>query len=155
MMGSAEEKYSDIIGMAHHRSSRHPHMSARDRAAQFSPFAALTGYDEEIDEAARLTSDRLELDEAQIELINGALSQAAAALEKKRSGGEEPAPQARITYFIADQRKQGGEYVTTETEITRIDPLKRTVTFLSGKTVKIDDIYELEMLGAEVYDDWI
>ena len=87
MMQSAEERYRDIIGMEYHRSSKHPHMSMRDRAAQFSPFAALTGYDEEIDEAARLTSDRLELDEAQMELISSELTRAAKALEKNRREG--------------------------------------------------------------------
>ena len=154
-MGSAEEKYSDIIGMEHHRSAKRPHMSMRDRAAQFSPFAALTGYDEEIDEAARLTSERLELDEAQMEMISGALTKAAAALENKKRAEDEPYRQARITYFMADSRKQGGEYVTADTEITGIDPLKRTVTLPGGKIIKIYDIYELELLGTEGYDDWI
>ena len=155
MMQSAEERYRDLIGMEHHRSSKHPHMSMRDRAAQFSPFAALTGYDEEIDEAARLTSDRLELDEAQMELISSELTRAAKALEKNRREGRAEEPAARITYFVPDVRKQGGEYVTAETEIKKIDPLKRTLVLSGGETIKIDDIYELKMLGTEDPDEWL
>ena len=155
MTESAEERYGDIMGMEHHRSSRHPHMSMRDRAAQFSPFAALTGYDEEIDEAARLTSDRLELDEAQMELISGALSRAAAALEKEKREVSGKAVRARITYFLSDQRKQGGEYITAETEIKKIDPVRRTAVLSGGEIIKIDDIYELHLLGTEDLDEWL
>ena len=147
--------YEDILHLPPHVSTVHPHMSLHDRAAQFSPFAALTGYDEEIDEAARLTSDRLELDEAQMELISSELTRAAKALEKNRREGRAEAPAARITYFVPDARKQGGEYVTAETEIKKIDPLKRTLVLSGGETIIIDDIYELKMLGTEDPDEWL
>ena len=148
-------EYYDIINIDKPFSVRHAKMPMSDRAAQFAPFAALTGYDEEIDEAARLTSDRLELDEAQMELISSELTRAAKALEKNRREGRAEAPAARITYFVPDARKQGGEYVTAETEIKKIDPLKRTLVLSGGETIKIDDIYELKMLGTEDPDEWL
>ena len=70
MMQSAEERYRDIIGMEHHRSSKHPHMSMRDRAAQFSPFAALTGFDSKISEASRLSAEEPEPAETEFEYLN-------------------------------------------------------------------------------------
>ena len=88
---SAEEKYSDIIGLPHHRSAKRPPMDRIDRAAQFAPFAALTGFDAQIDEAARYTGSRMDLDESQQAVINDVVS---------RCAGKNVA----LVYFLPDSR---------------------------------------------------
>ncbi len=112
-----------------------------DRAAQFSPFAALTGHGAVISETARLTADKAELDENEIKIINEKLS----VLHNL----EEIHPEAAITYFRADSRKQGGEYLTAEGRIDRIDVETGELFMLDGAAIPVNDIRDIrgELFG--------
>ncbi|MBR0415321.1 MAG: hypothetical protein IJI67_09670 [Clostridia bacterium] len=131
--------YQDIINLPHHQSATRAHMSLHDRAAQFAPFAALRGYDEEISETARLTDRQLELNEEQVAAINRQLN---LITENIKS-----APKAKITYFIPDARKEGGQYSTIEAHIRRIDEVQKQMILTSGETIEISDLFSIEMLG--------
>ena len=91
-------KYDDIINLPHHRSAKRPHMSVHDRAAQFAPFAALTGYGDAIDETRRLTCDRPEPGEAELAELDAALSELLARIGER--------PQVEATYFVPDEKKR-------------------------------------------------
>ncbi len=142
------EVYADIIDLPHHQSDSHPHMSLYDRAAQFSPFAALSGYDDMVAEESRETGEQRKLEEYEIEI----LSQKINRISERIANGESPV--VEITYFVPDARKSGGEYVTVTEEIKRIDSTFRKLILLrtegAGKVnVKIDiemvvDIQEKE-----------
>lgn len=126
-------KYDDIIDMPHHVSSTRPRMSTQDRAAQFSPFAALVGYDESVGEAARLTDEKAELTEDKINELNE-------KIQFLRENCDEHS-QIAIEYFIADKKKSGGEYQTITGAIRRIDDYNRTVVLTDGSEIPFDDIY--------------
>lgn len=129
-------RYDDIIDLPHPVSAAHPHMAMIDRAAQFSPFAALTGYDAAIQETARLTSEKIELDE-----------DSRAALDTKqqllldRIGKH---PEVTITYFLPDKKKAGGVYVTVTGNIKKIDAYARSMVMANGTIIPLDDILEME-----------
>ncbi len=128
--------YDNIIGHEHHTSSTHPHMSMINRAAQFSPFAALTGYDEAVDEAARLTSDRIILDDDAISGINRKLLQ---ITEGKTS--------VAITHFVPDMFKSGGEYLITPGTVKKIDQNDGTIILTDGTAINISDIFDIDITG--------
>lgn len=128
--------YSDIIGLPHHTSAARPRMSQRDRAAQFSPFAALTGYEDVIAESARLTDERRELSEDDRARINRRLQIVLENICER--------PGVKITYFVADRRKSGGAYETAEGFAKHFDEGERTLIFTDNKAVPIDDIYAVE-----------
>lgn len=111
-------------------------MSIYNRAAQFSPFAALTGYDEAVKETARLTKDRIELDEYQILVINDKLN---FAIEQKTLN-----PILSITYFKPDEKKKGGEYLTVIGAIKRIDEVNHTVILQDKTIIPINSIFDIE-----------
>ena len=121
------EKYKEIINLPHHVSEIRPHMSMIDRAAQFSPFAALTGHDEALDETARLTDVFVEPDEDEKQLLDEKLRMIAELIEEK--------PVVTVTYFIPDDKKDGGRYVNVADYIKRIDVLNREI--ITGKNVRI------------------
>ena len=100
----ARTVYGDIIDLPHYQSATRPHMSLYDRAAQFSPFAALTGYDDMVKEEARLTDDMREVSEVELEDLNRKLAMISEAIEKREH------PPVTVTYFIPDERKSGGRY---------------------------------------------
>ncbi len=128
--------YDDIIHLPHHVSSKHPRMSMLGRAAQFSPFAALTGYDAAIEESARQTERRVELGEdAKAELS-----------EKLRYLKEMEAehPTAEFTYFIPDARKEGGRYDTLTARVKRIDEFKQEVLLTDGRSIPMGDLLEVD-----------
>lgn len=129
-------KYKDIINLSHHTSKTRPRMSIYNRAAQFSPFAALTGYDEAVKETARLTKDRIELDEYQILVINDKLN---FAIEQKTLN-----PILSITYFKPDEKKKGGEYLTVIGAIKRIDEVNHTVILQDKTIIPINSIFDIE-----------
>ncbi len=131
-------KYDDIIGLPHHVSPRRARMSMTDRAAQFSPFAALTGYEALIDETARLTDERQELSEHRKMVLDEALTR---ILDR---AGE--CPRVRLTRFRADLTKEGGTYLTQEVRIKKVDLYARTVTTTDGLTISMDDLWELEAI---------
>lgn len=129
-------EYSDIINLPHHVSKTRPQMSMLDRAAQFSPFAALTGYDAAIKETGRLTDEKIELDE-----------DTKAALDMKQSYLIEiidEQPEISVTYFLPDTRKSGGAYVTTTGKLKRFDEYERLLILTNGKKIPMDDIADIE-----------
>ena len=129
-------EYDDIINLPHHVSVTRPHMTVIDRAAQFSPFAALTGYAAAIKETARLTDDRVELDE----YIKGALSEKLQLLTERIK----EYPEIIITYFQPDVKKNGGSYVTANSTAKKIDEYKRMVVMSDGTAIPIDDIISID-----------
>ena len=129
-------KYDDIIHLPHPTSKKYPRMSVRDRAAIFSPFSALSGHGAAIAETARLTDQRMELNEdAKVELDR----QQAVLLEHI---GEQP--EVTVTWFRPDDRKEGGIYVTTVGRAKKIDEFKRILSMVSGQKIVLDDIVQIE-----------
>lgn len=141
-MTKAKELYADIINLPHHELTTRQRMPRINRAASFAPFAALTGYDDAVRETARLTSERIELDEGTKEILNNKLR---IALDK---AGERP--EISITYFLPDKKKSGGAYVTVKAVIKRIDEFERLVIFTDKSSIPIDDIYEIE---GDIYNN--
>ena len=125
--------YSDIIGKSRPESYRHAHMSNYERAAQFSPFAALTGYDDAIVETARLTDSKIELDEDTINTLNDRIN-------SKSKDSTDSMCKVTITYFIKDELKEGGHYVEYTGFVRTIDDYDRIVIMSDGKSIHIDDI---------------
>ena len=134
-MKDARTAYADIIDREYPVSAKHPPMSRLNRAAQFAPFAALTGYDDLIRESERETGARTELDENSIEMLDRKL----AWLLRHRDP-----PEASFTFFVPDGKKAGGAYQTVAGRLLRYDPLSRSVTLSGGETLFIDDIREIE-----------
>ena len=129
-------RYDDIIGLPHHRSAVRPHMPLIDRAAQFSPFAALTGYEAVITETARLTDRRIELDEDEKAAITQKLQ---AVLEHIRER-----PEITVTWFRPDGKKDGGAYVTAAGRVKRIDEYDRSILMMDGTRIPICDVTAIE-----------
>lgn len=128
--------YDDIIHLPHHVSTKHPHMALIDRAAQFSPFAALTGHGAAIKETARLTDERVELDEYMKNVLSNKLQIIAERLKDKL--------EIEITYFQPDEKKNGGAYVTAAGSVKKIDEYERIVVMTDRKEISIDDIVAIE-----------
>ena len=128
--------YDDIIHLPHHVSRNHPQMSLHDRAAQFSPFAALDGHGDAIRETARQTEPRRELDEAERARLDALLRHLAAHI------GE--SPEVSIEHFVADARKDGGAYVSTKGRLAAISSVSRKLTLADGTSISTDDITEIE-----------
>ena len=129
-------RYDDIIHLPHHQSGTRPHMSLHDRAAQFSPFAALTGYDAAVEEAARLTEQKLELSEEEKAAIGAKLTEIKEHIKER--------PEVTVTYFVPDERKAGGTYVTVTETVRRIDEFERVVVMQDQSRIGIDDIIVLQ-----------
>ena len=139
------EIYADIIDHPHWESPKHPPMSLYDRAAQFSPFAALTGYEDMIGEEARLVDNRIELSEEELEELNRTLGRINEAIE----AGEKP--MLTITFFVPDPLKAGGIYETVTEKVRRIDPVEQKIILdrivsIGGSCMEIQiaDILEIE-----------
>ena len=135
--------YADIIHLPHHQAADRRHMSMHDRAAQFSPFAALTGFDGVIAETGRLTDRKIELSESEKVLLDQKLT---LIDEVVRTGQH---PEITLLYFTPDARKTGGSYQEHTGSVRQIDPIERTIVFLAdngrsaGKTIAIDDVNEI------------
>ena len=130
-----EHRYDDMLLLPHHVSPRRKPMPLADRAAQFSPFAALTGYDAAIRETARLTDDFVELSEDAKALLNEKLMLLKETIHTH--------PEATVTYFQEDGRKSGGAYVTVTGHVHRVDEYSRTLQLDDGTTISIELISEL------------
>lgn len=128
--------YDDIINRPRPNPKRHPRMSAINRAAQFSPFAALTGYGDAVAETARLTDMRVELDEDRRAALNEKLLLAL--------GVDDERPEIAITYFVPDSKKAGGAYVTATGRVKKIDEYERVVIMLDGTRVPVEEIVEID-----------
>ena len=131
-----DHKYDDIIDLAHHRSTKHPHMPLADRAAQFSPFAALTGHGDAVRETARLTDSKMELGEEVKTYLNARLSFLADNIKEQ--------PEISITYFLPDERKAGGAYLNKTGSIKKINEYEQTLVMLDGDVIPIDDIVAID-----------
>lgn len=146
----ARKVYADIIDMPHHQSPMRQHMSLYDRAAQFSPFAALTGYDDMIKEEARLTDDMKELSETDFETLNQQIALISKEIEERNH------PEVTVTYFIPDKLKSGGRYEKVSGTIKRIDSLDRRLILYGenmisdGLSINLSMIYGIE---GELFPD--
>lgn len=132
------ERYQDIIGLKHHKSSVYPHMTIMNRAAQFAPFAALKGYDDAIDETARFTEEINEHDEAHTAALNDKL------LTLKFKERERPA--VRVTYFRPDERKKGGAYCATEGTLMKVDAEGHRLYLSGGADIFFEQLIDIELL---------
>ena len=128
--------YEDIVDLPHHVSRKHPQPTVADRAARFAPFAAITGYEEMVLEEARITDDRIELDENSKAALNEKLNMFLEFIDEQ--------PEVSITYFEPDMRKAGGAYITVIGTVKRIDEYEHLVIMTDGKKIRIDDIFGLE-----------
>lgn len=124
--------YFEILSREHPTSKKHPRMSRMNRAAQFAPFAALTGYEESIAETARFTDRRIELSEYEIEELNANLNFIQEHIKER--------PKVTVTYFQPDKRKAGGAYVTFTGKVRRIDEINRVIIFENGTEIAIDQM---------------
>ena len=129
-------KYNGIIYLPHHVSKTRPQMPMSDRAAQFAPFAALTGYDSAIKETGRLTDERLELDEEALIALNMRYQLLMDALDEE--------PEVEITYFKPDERKAGGEYISVTGAVKKIDDFERLITMQDGMKIPMDDVLSID-----------
>lgn len=137
-----DHKYDAIINLPHHTSTKHPRMSMLNRAAQFSPFAALTGYDAAIKETGRLTNRKIELSE-----------DARIALDRKQQvllDHISDHPEVSVTYFVPDGRKAGGTYVTVTGNVKKLDTYQRFLVLVDGTKIPLDDILDME---SELFRD--
>ena len=128
--------YDDIINLTHHVSTTRPHMVAIDRATQFSPFAALPGYDAAIKETARLTDKRVEVDEYMKDALRDRLQIIANRIKEH--------PEIAITFFKPDAKKNGGAYVTSISTVKKIDEFERIVVMADGTAIPIDEIINID-----------
>ena len=130
------EAYDDIINLSRPESKKHTPMPMEDRAAQFLPFAALTGYDAAVSETARLTEERVELDAQEAERLGARL----AVLVKR----QQEQPELSLLYFVPDARKAGGAYVTVSGRIKKITDFPRCIYLTDGSRIPIEDIVAVE-----------
>lgn len=133
-----EGKYDDIIGLEYKGPKRHPRMSIHERAAQFAPFAALTGYDDVIAETGRLTGSKIELDEEQRASLNAVLQTIRGRLLER--------PEVLLTYFRPDSRKAGGTYLRIKGHVRNIDEASRLVVLADGPSIPIDDLFSIFLI---------
>lgn len=130
------EKYDEIMSLPHHVSKTRPQMPMSDRAAQFSPFAALTGYDAAVKETGRLTDEKIELGEESLTALNARYQMLMDVLAE--------GPEVRITYFKPDERKAGGAYVTITGAIRKIDDFEQIIIMQDGTRIPMGDVLSLE-----------
>lgn len=140
MSGEEEHKYDDIINLPHHVSARHPQMPLSERAAQFAPFAALTGHNAAIQETARYTDSFAQLDGDRKELLNEKLRELVLRLQE--DGAQKP--EVEITYFQPDLRKSGGSYVTVRGSVKKIDGYEHRILFEDGTFIEMGKIYSID-----------
>ena len=129
-------KYDKIMGLPHHVSKTRPQMPMSDRAAQFAPFAALTGYDAAIKETGRLTDERIELDVEALSALDMKYQILMEALDE--------APEVTITYFQPDERKAGGKYLTATGAVKKVDDFERQITMQDGTKIPMDDVLSID-----------
>ena len=131
-----KSKYDEIMGRPHHVTKTRPQMPMSDRAAQFAPFAALTGYDSAIKETGRLTDERIELDEEALTALDMKYQLLMDALNE--------APKVTITYFQPDERKAGGKYVSAVGVVRKVDDFERRITMQDGAKIPMDDVLSID-----------
>lgn len=137
-------EYEDIIHLPHHVSSKRPPMPMSDRAAQFSPFAALTGYDDAIRETGRLTEQKIQLDEEALAILDEKFHALQEHLDEH--------PEIKFTYFEPDERKAGGTYQTVSGAVKKIQEYERQLILEDGSVILVDDILEME---SPIFDELV
>lgn len=143
MMPERKNPYADILALPHHQAENRPHMSMHDRAAQFSPFAALTGFDGVIAETGRITDRKIELSESQKLLLDQKLT----LIDDVIQDGYHPV--VTVVYFVPDAQKEGGSYREFIGKVRQVEPIERKLVFLAanecsgGKEIGIDSILEI------------
>jgi hypothetical protein len=135
-------EYDDIINLPHHVSSRHPQMSMMNRAAQFAPFAALTGHAAAIEETARLTDEQHELADEGNEILNQKMAFLRENLHEH--------PLVTITYFEPDKKKAGGAYKTIEGQLQNIDDYNQSIVLKSGEVIPLKSVLDLQCADFEL-----
>lgn len=133
-----KDNYEDIIHLPHHVSKTRPPMSMADRAAQFSPFAALTGYEDAIRETGRLTDERLEAGEERLAVLNTQFQILMDHLVDH--------PEINVTYFVPDDRKAGGSYLTARGRVRKVNEFERLLILADGSRIPMDDVVEMEFM---------
>lgn len=131
-----DKNYDDIINLPHYVSKKRPQMSIEARSAQFAPFAALTGYDEQVKETSRLTDKRIELEDGQKEILNNKLLYILENINMK--------PEINFTYFVPDNKKSGGKYIERTAIIRKIDMIEQYIQFIDKSKININDIIEID-----------
>ena len=137
-------KYSKLKNLTRPQYPDLPPMSIEDRAAQFSPFAAVVGYDDAVEETARLTDSMIELSEDEVVLLNGSLAKLRETIAEK--------PQIRVTYFMPDAKKDCGEYVSKNGIVKRIEEYENVLIFSDGDKVTVSSIIKVEFVDTEKAD---
>lgn len=128
--------YEDIINLPHYVSLRRPQIPMIDRAAQFSPFAALTGYDDAISETGRLTDEKIDLSEEEKEVLDRKQQFLLEKIDER--------PALTVTYFVPDAKKSGGAYVTKSGNLKKIDAIERWMQLTDGTKIPLDDVADIE-----------
>jgi hypothetical protein len=144
---SNENKYGTIINHPHHVSERHPPLSRASYAAQFSPFAALTGYDSIVSETARITDEKPDLDEDAKELLSRKLTVVLNHIADK--------PAITVTYFLPDRKKDGGKLVTVKGTVRRYDELEKIIHMEDGAKIPVNSLMEIsgEIIEASLPEE--
>lgn len=130
-----DRQYDDIINLPHHISKKHPQMSLYARSAQFAPFTALTGYEEAVKETARETNERIDIEDELKSILDGKLQ---IILEQIKNH-----PEISITYFIADSKKNGGEYVTVTGLVKKVDLYNQYIYLIDNTEIPINEIIDI------------
>ena len=130
------EEYDDIINLPHHVSKNHPPMPMMNRAAQFAPFAALTGYDAVINETGRLTDGFIELDENKKEQLNRRIAELMETIDEQ--------PSVTITFFKPDERKAGGSYFTVSGQLKKVDEFNQILVMEDDMVIPFKCIFDIQ-----------
>lgn len=133
-----DKNYDDIINLPHHVSKTRPRMSLEQRSAQFAPFSALVGYEDEIAETGRLTTERIDLDEEAKQILDRKLQAIIKNIFKE--------PTVAITHFVPDDKKDGGKYITTTGNVKKIDVYRNIIVLTDRKEIFIIDILDISIL---------
>ncbi len=129
-------KYDDIINLPHHVSSTRPHMSIEERAAQFSPFAALTGHEDAIKETARQTEREIILDENELEILDEKLK----AILSDKSDNKN----IKVVYYVPDENKNGGKYVECSGRVKKMDEYRHVLVMEDGTEINVGRIADIQ-----------
>ena len=140
-----DDNYEDIINLPHHTSKKYPRMSLEARSAQFAPFAALTGYDEVLIETARLTNERIEIDETIKVIIDSKLQIIKEHIKEM--------PLITFMYFVPDSKKDGGKYVTVTGNVKKIDEYRNGIVLENKTEIPIDEIIDIngDIVNNEIF----
>ena len=143
-MNNDAHRYDDIIDLPHPEPTTRPRMTMENRAAQFSPFAALTGYDDATREEARLVDMKQEISEDMIEMLDAKLAVIEQHIKEK--------PEISVTYFQPDEKKAGGRYVTISGNVKKLDGAERIIVMADGTKIPIGDVRLIEGSLFAIYE---